>query len=59
MAGSPISLMLGGQLDASDLKETAVIFWKVKQALVIAAVMALALVGSCLELGGRIYGFYW
>jgi hypothetical protein len=41
------------------LKETAVIYWKVKQGLVFAAVMALGLVGGCLDIADRIYGFYW
>jgi hypothetical protein len=40
-------------------KETAVIFWKVKQGLVIAAVIVLGLVGACENIHDHARGFYW
>jgi hypothetical protein len=41
------------------LKETAVIFWKVKQGLVFAAVTLLGLVGGHLDISDHFRGFYW
>jgi hypothetical protein len=41
------------------LKETAVIFWKIKQGLVIAALMVLGLIGACGDIHDHFRGFYW
>lgn len=41
------------------MKETAVLHWKSKPALIVAIVSLVALFGACVDFGGQSYGFYW
>ncbi|HEV8688606.1 MAG TPA: hypothetical protein VGQ84_15095 [Gaiellaceae bacterium] len=54
-----IPSMLSAQLEVIQIKETAVIYWKVKQGLVFAAIAALGLIGACAEHADHFRGFYW